>query len=227
MPVIADWTVEIPIEDVFRAMQMDIERVRARRSGVMCVVEEAVCEGHRLLDPVVVFSRNSVKENTPSQLNLANGVQLKNRFLAGQLAQAREMVAAVCSIGARIDRRITEAMHSNQIALGYVLNAFGGVALGQVVNRFCADLQAAAQASGLTTSCQFSPGLREWPVNQGQPALFALLPESAAYVQLSPSMQMIPLKSLSFVIGIGEGFSRQGEPCDLCEIRARCAYRMK
>jgi hypothetical protein len=74
-------------------------------------------------------------------------------------------------------------------------------------------------------SSRYGPGIHSWPITVGQPQLFALLPEVHDFVQLTPSMQMLPLKSTSFIVGIGEHLERGGSECDDCDARDRCTFR--
>ena len=70
-----------------------------------------------------------------------------------------------------------------------------------------------------------SPGLEGWPVDVGQPQIFALFDADPAGVTLTPSCQMLPRKSTSALLGLGRRMAAQGHPCDYCGIRETCRHR--
>ena len=64
-----------------------------------------------------------------------------------------------------------------------------------------------------------------WSVEEGQPQIFSLLDSSQVEVRLTDSAIMLPLKSLSLVLGMGPGLNRQGTTCDFCAMREVCKYQ--
>jgi hypothetical protein len=57
--------------------------------------------------------------------------------------------------------------------------------------------------------------------------IFDLFPAERLGVTLSDHYLMTPLKSTSFVIGLGVdmGVAAEGSPCDYCDLRERCKLR--
>jgi hypothetical protein len=92
-------------------------------------------------------------------------------------------------------------------------------------NQVCQQISVQAEAHGLQTSIPLNPGLVGWPVEQGQPQVFACLDAAAIGVTLEPSGLMRPLKSLSLVVGAGRELDRQGSTCDYCHLQSTCAHR--
>ena len=73
-----------------------------------------------------------------------------------------------------------------------------------------------AQENGFQTSRRFSPGYGTWPLEE-QRYVFSLLGGEPAGVKLTPGCMMIPRKSVSFAVRIGD----PGEsltPEDVCAI---------
>jgi hypothetical protein len=64
-----------------------------------------------------------------------------------------------------------------------------------------------------------------WPVDQGQDEIFSLIDSKAVGVTLTPSHLMLPRKSLSMVIGVGEDILTQGTTCDYCSMKDTCRYQ--
>ena len=76
---------------------------------------------------------------------------------------------------------------------------------------------------GLKITNRYSPGYCNWPVSDQQ-ILFLLLPEKFCGVTLTGSSLMIPIKSVSGVIGIGASVKMKEYTCDTCGMKD-CTYR--
>ncbi len=73
---------------------------------------------------------------------------------------------------------------------------------------------------GLHVTNRYSPGYCGWSVAE-QGMLFSFLPKNFCDIRLTESSLMIPLKSVSGIIGIGKELRRKGYKCDFCDI-ANC-----
>jgi hypothetical protein len=75
----------------------------------------------------------------------------------------------------------------------------------------------------LQASKPLSPGSLEWPVEVGQPEIFALLDPSLAGISLTSGGMMLPKKSMSFIVGLGMEMSQTGM-CEVCSLKTTCRY---
>ncbi len=226
MPIQTDWSIHLTLQDVIRTQHMDMEVLRRRRPAILEMTAEGVRQTEGLFRPLVIYQRLPVESIDPDGLILEGGFRLSGSFLAKQLAGAEEVVAAVCTIGEEVEKRSSELMANNKHVEGYAVDSAGLVAIGQVNDQFYSSLEASARSSGRQISHRYSPGLPSWPVTQGQPEIFAILGNANTSVQLCPdSMQMLPVKSLSYVVGIGKQLVRKGSECAFCGMREHCAYR--
>jgi hypothetical protein len=64
---------------------------------------------------------------------------------------------------------------------------------------------------------RYSPGYCGWDVSD-QHKLFSLLPNNFCGIKLTENALMIPIKSVSAVIGIGKNVERKDYQCSICEI---------
>lgn len=225
MPILTNWSIHLTAEEVFRNQHTDIEVIRKRRPAIVAMTEDGVQQAAARVHPTVVFRRLAVEGVDPEGVTLEGGFRLTGSFLAKQLTGAEEVVAAVCTIGPAVEDLASELMANSKHVEGYAVDSAGIVAVGQVTDQFYASLEVEAKSAGKTISYRFSPGLPAWTVAQGQPELFAILKDINTAVELHPSMQMVPVKSLSFVVGIGKELVRRGNECAFCGMRDRCTYR--
>lgn len=94
-------------------------------------------------------------------------------------------------------------------------------ALGSVIAERCADalerqLQANIDKLAWQRTNRFSPGYCGWPVSEQQ-ALFPLFGGHTCGVSLTEGSLMVPLKSVSGIIGLGIDVTRRDYVCQLCD----------
>lgn len=76
-------------------------------------------------------------------------------------------------------------------------NRLGALAVGQLAGRVPDEQDSAARLS-----CRISPGYGRWKLS-AQEALLGLLPSSEMGVELTPTLLMLPRKSISFAMWLG------------------------
>lgn len=114
---------------------------------------------------------------------------------------------------------------------GDMVRVFIADAVGSVIAELTADvmermLAGEVAARGWTMTNRFSPGYCGWHVSQQQ-RLFPLLGDGdPCGVRLTDSSLMVPIKSVSGVIGLGQAVRRLDYPCGLCDLKS-CYKRRK
>ena len=113
---------------------------------------------------------------------------------------------------------------------GDMVRVFIDDALGSVIAEKCADqmekaLQESIDKLGWKHTNRFSPGYCGWHVSQQQ-LLFPLFQGHTCGVKLTDSSLMIPIKSVSGIIGLGEKVRKLEYTCGLCDFK-QCYKRKK
>ncbi len=198
--VARDWQLNIDADLVLRGQGADPAIIRQRRPRLVEIAERAAVEGSSLIDPIAVYRTLPVTSVKHQQLTLAGGAQLTGSLLVDQLAPAQSVALIVCTIGARLDERISALMSSDP-AYALALDGFGSVATEVLSVAVCHRLEEAAALNQQCVSVPLNPGMIGWPVDVGQPQIFSLLDTDAIGVTLNDSAQMIPRKSASLVRG--------------------------
>ena len=113
---------------------------------------------------------------------------------------------------------------------GDMVRVFIADALGSVIAEKCADqmekaLQESIDKLGWMHTNRFSPGYCGWHVSQQQ-LLFPLFQGRTCGVKLTDSSLMIPIKSVSGIIGLGEKVRKLEYTCGLCYFK-QCYKRKK
>ncbi|MBR1688257.1 MAG: methionine synthase [Prevotella sp.] len=148
------------------------------------------------------------------------------RIILRQLRDAEAYALFVCTSGAAF-----EAYQQRLKEQGDMVRVFIADALGSVIAEKCADrmeqhLQASIDKLGWHHTNRFSPGYCGWHVSQQQ-RLFPLFGGQTCGVSLTDSSLMVPIKSVSGIIGLGKKVRKQDYTCGLCDFKQCYKRRLR
>jgi hypothetical protein len=188
------------------------------------LAEKAMQESFSLLHPKVVYQEFLIEGVLHEDLLLQGGNKIQSRLLAQHLAAANRVIVMLATIGDKLEQQVSKVWDSDMI-YALALDGAGSAAVEALANAACQYFEEQAVNDGLQVSIPFSPGMVDWSVADGQPQIFSLLVDARANVQLTSSCLMIPRKSLTMVMGIGEDLKSSGRSCDFCMMRGTCRYQ--
>lgn len=224
MPVLREWSLPLDVDQVLRGQGADAAVVRARHPRLVRAAEQALHDGLAFLDPAIAYERVAVHGLHHERLELEGGRALTGPLIAQHLAAAKDIVAMVCTIGSGLDELISEMLTEDPVR-GLALDGLGSAAVEALAVQASNHFEAEAVERGWRTSLPLSPGMAGWPVEVGQPQVFALVDASPIGVHLTPSGMMVPRKSVSLVLGMGPEVLARGRACDYCSLRETCRYQ--
>lgn len=142
-----------------------------------------------------------------------------------QLRGSEAFALFICTSGLEF-----EAYQHRLKEQGDMVRVFIADALGSVIAEKCADqmekaLQESIDKLGWKHTNRFSPGYCGWHVSQQQ-LLFPLFQGHTCGVKLTDSSLMVPIKSVSGIIGLGEKVRKLEYTCGLCDFK-QCYKRKK
>ncbi len=141
------------------------------------------------------------------------------------LKKAEYITGFICTAGRTIPERSKKLMEKGDLIEGYVVDVIGNVAVETAMDRIQQLHQSELEAKGLKITNRYSPGYCNWSVAD-QPKLFSLFPKNFCGVSLTPSCLMLPIKSISGFIGVGEHVCYEKYTCTHCTMQ-NCIYRGK
>lgn len=200
--------------------------VIANRSPVLLeTANRAVREGMPLLSPKIVEQTFDVTRTTHNSIYLNNNRSIENRFIAQELASACKISLIVCTIGNAIEKKASSLFHADPV-LSMAFDGFGIAAVEALAAHAREIIEGKAEKEDLCASISYNPGMIEWPLEKGQRQIFSILQPDPLIVRLTSSMQMVPKKSTSMIIGIGKYFGPDArKACDFCAARQTCRYK--
>jgi len=184
-----------------------------------------------LLRPRMVHENHDIAENGAKCgagfIRLANGPHLEiDVELADELSPAKTIVVAAATLGPALEARITALFAERRALRALALEELATAALFELSDQITARIAAMAAAQGLGASDRYAPGDAGLPFTL-QPVLHGLAGAERLGITLSGSGMMRPVKSLCFLMAIGEGFAarKPARDCATCRAREHCCYR--
>jgi hypothetical protein len=218
-----DWNILITTDDILRGQGADPQIVRARKPALLKTAELALINGLGLIHPITLTAEIEVREHRHERILMVNGLALTGHLIMEQLSGSQRIVAAVCTIGPELETIISSLVNDDPL-YALALDGLGNAAVENLAQQVCGYIAEQVEGEGLQASSPLSPGSPEWPVEIGQPQIFALLDPSKAGVTLTSGGMMIPKKSVSFVVGLGPEMS-QASMCSVCSLKETCRYQ--
>jgi hypothetical protein len=221
--VLEDLPLAIDRDEVlrFQGYRKDVDVATA---PVLALFEEALALGRRLMAPRLVYRAAAVTGGGPDRID-AGGERLGIPQI-GRLWGAVEAVGAgVCTVGDAIETRVRALFDAREFPLAVMLDSVGSAAVESLAE-YANDLlcQAGIRARTKVTN-RVSPGYAGWDTAE-QAALFRLCPGAPIGVRLNEACFMTPVKSITWLVGIGREarVDHYFTQCRRCWMRD-CAYR--
>lgn len=137
------------------------------------------------------------------------------KIISEQLIESEYFGIFVSSIGIRFDEWTRKLFDTGEFDLGYIADLIGSELAEAAANEVEKKIVEKASEQRLNCTNRLSPGYCGWNVSEQQ-KLFSLLPENFCDVSLTESSLMIPMKSISGIIGIGKSVEIKPYPCATC-----------
>lgn len=154
---------------------------------------------------------------------LGDKLLLTDKIITSSLREAETFIIFLFTAGIQYEIRSRDRMlHDDQIK-GYVIDILGSIVVELAVDRMRQDLENQLAAASLKMTNPYSPGYCGWPVSD-QSKLFSFFPDGFAGITLSESSLMIPIKSVSGIIGAGGKAKKRAYRCEICDLTT-CIYR--
>jgi hypothetical protein len=148
-----------------------------------------------------------------------------DKIVTRQINKSEWVALFVATIGSEMENWSKQLLIDGDPVMGYLVNIIASSTVENVTNYLHDYIEKEMSKKGLNITNRYSPGYCNWSVSE-QHLLFSFLPDGFCGITLTESALMIPIKSVSGVIGIGEKVKRKDYLCDKCGHKD-CTYRAK
>lgn len=154
-------------------------------------------------------------------ITLDTGVRFTSRGLAAHVQDCQEVLLLGATLGSRVDQAIRR-MAILSVAEGAAAQAVAAA----LIESYCDEVQAKADTGELQQRPRFSPGYGDWDLQEQQLLFRALDCAKRIGLTLTDGGMMAPTKSVTAVIGLGQGSACLWNKCMTCG-NINCPYRQQ
>lgn len=168
---------------------------------------------HPRFQYLTVEGQLDVEDNT---LRIGDTTLHVGTIITRQLRDSRQFVFFTATAGQEFEALQHQLKSESDIVKTYLADCIGSVIAEKTADRMEEVLQHQIDPLDWRHTNRFSPGYCGWHVSE-QPSLFSLFPTPhPCGIHLTDSSLMVPIKSVSGVIGIGPDVRKLEYTCGLC-----------
>jgi cobalamin-dependent methionine synthase I len=138
------------------------------------------------------------------------------QIILRQLRGSEAYALFICTAGTAFEAYQQRLKEEDDMVRIFIADALGSVMAEKCADRMEEALQESIDKLGWKHTNRFSPGYCGWHVS-GQQQLFPLFHGHTCGVQLTDSSLMVPIKSVSGIIGVGKDVRKNEYSCGLCD----------
>lgn len=138
-------------------------------------------------------------------------------IITTRLAKSDAIALFLATIGPEIEKRAHAFLDAGDMVKGYILDTIGSELAERLCDRLERALEGEVRSRGWKITNRYSPGYCDWGVAEQQ-KLFSLLPAGFCGIRLTESSLMLPIKSVSGIIGLGPAVAREAYQCSVCDM---------
>ena len=213
--------IKVEIDKVEVHQRLGYEREQYPRPGVLSLADSQIHEAYEFIKPAAYYTIKPITSVGDSKISV-DGLLFTSHHLAQVFSGCSQAAIFAVTIGEALERKVARLAKEGLILKASVLDAVGSVAVEKVADWLESMLRSNAAANGDKVGWRYSPGYCDWDIAQ-QKELFRGLDGKSIGVSLTDTCLMIPRKSISGIIGMGESCNTFSA-CHFCN-RKGCPYR--
>jgi hypothetical protein len=145
-------------------------------------------------------------------------------IIAHQMKNSKTVALFVSTAGPHLEEWSRQLMAEGDMMKGFIVDAVGSEVADRASEWLEKQIAEHVAPHRWAMTNRYSPGYCDWPVTDQQ-KIFSFLPPRFCGISLTPSSLMIPIKSLSGIIGLGPEVQRGAYQCSICDLKD-CFRRM-
>lgn len=155
-----------------------------------------------------------------------NGLRLETGKIISIPFQKADYVAIfACTAGPGVQEACSDFSTRGESVMAYIMDTVGTVVVEKAMDRIADELSKEAAGLGWGTTNRYSPGYCGWHVREQQ-KIWSLLPTNFCGINLNASSLMMPVKSISGLMGLGINAVKTPYACSGCTLSS-CSYRKR
>ena len=194
--------------------------------------------GENQAPPYVSDLLEELVEETPSKIKLKTGFRIlpidkvnqstqsivvnqitfnMDKMIYGLLKKSEHIAIFTVTVGPEFTTWYKSLVYEGDPLKCYIVDIIGSETAELAADFLEDKIKQLVELNNLSITNRYSPGYCNWHVSE-QHKLFSLLPEKFCGISLKPSGFMIPLKSISGIIGVGRDVRKMEYQCSICSL---------
>ena len=150
---------------------------------------------------------------------------IHGRDLADLCRGCKKAVLIAVTIGSGIDMLLRRSQ-AEDMSEAVILDACASAEIERVTDLAESEIIRSISPEEHLTM-RFSPGYGDVPLEESQKIILALSADRRIGLKLTGTDMLVPMKSVTAVIGISEIKTGRSKECTLCSMRESCAYKKR
>ncbi len=196
-----------------------------KRPKIAQIFAEIQADLPQFYEPQLIWDIFPVKQIDEDCFLLENGSKVGGGPVVQVMEEATHIIIGMCTVGPRCDAQIDKYSKEGNNLAAVILDGIASFLVDQIRETFFNQTAQKYKNQDKFSSIPLCPGESDWDVTDHS-EFFALLRPEQIGMSLRTSMLMIPMKSLSFMIGVSDQpFALNDQKrCDFCPRRTKCRY---
>lgn len=214
--------IEISIDEVLDLLQepdrSPANQIVAETMEVISLLPEIIemRGGYAIFDDIDVIRKEGIIK--------LNDICIKpHKRITGYMENAEKIAVFICSAGEKFTTFAENYTKEGDYLKAYIVDMLGSLAAEKAIDYILKRLEKEMWEVGMHISNSYSPGYCNWQLTD-QKLLFQALPDNQCNISLTNSCLMLPIKSVSGIVGIGKNIEKKSYACEICE-SINCVYR--
>lgn len=191
------------------------------------IIEESMEEIRGLIEERFVYQFFNIDRKADYLLLKNTELRLRGNSIRKHLADSKDCILMAATLGSEVDRRI-KYYEKVSMTKALVLDACATVAIEEICNKICSDLEHRVAVEENTLTLRFSPGYGDLPLDLQKSFLGVLGAEGSIGLNASSHYILTPRKSVTAIIGIvpkSKGKAQKDHLCESCNQYATCLLK--
>jgi cobalamin-dependent methionine synthase-like protein len=137
-------------------------------------------------------------------------------IIASGLENSVDIAILLCTVGQEISKWSSELFKGDDPLKAYIADLIASIMVEKVADFVQHKIENEASLKRLRITNRYSPGYCGWDIIE-QHKLFSLLPKNFLGISLNKEALMIPVKSISAIVGLGANVEKKDYQCTDCE----------
>ena len=207
-------SIRIDKNNIYKALGMKEEN---SDEHISLLIDQYIDKSKKLGKPCIAFSifENPGFDRKKGELYL-NGLTFSlGKQVVAFLSKSSRIIIFTVTCGDGIEKFSKNLVKEGHMLEGLVVDIIGSELAEELAEYLYQKVEQTVGKENLKITNRYSPGYCNWPVSDQQ-NLFALMSDNNCGIQLNSSSLMLPIKSVSGMIGIGREVKKLAYKCQLC-----------